>query len=193
MSIGPHTIRVMRDGYSTGERRLVLTANQPSQTAAFTLTAARPQAQAKAAATAPMPVVVRFESRPTGASVYLDGSTLEQLRTLDQRYNDRAYAFVLAALEEVVQRLPRRRHVSGGELVSGCRDLALRLYGPMAKTVLQYWNVRTTRDIGEVVFNLLEVGVLSKDEADSRNDFDDLFDFTEVFETNYPWGGRSLA
>lgn len=126
-------------------------------------------------------------------SIYLDGSTLERLRALDPRYNDRAYAFVLAALEEVVQRLPRRRHVSGSELVTGCRDLALRLYGPMAKTVLEYWNVRATRDIGEVVFNLLEVGVLSKDEADSRNDFDDLFDFTEVFETNYPWGGRSLA
>ncbi|HET6617607.1 MAG TPA: Minf_1886 family protein, partial [Gemmatimonadota bacterium] len=75
-------------------------------------------------------------------SIYLDGSTLEQLRTLDQRYNDRAYAFVLAALEEVVQRLPRRRHVSGSELGTGCRDLALRLYGPMAKTVLEYWNVR---------------------------------------------------
>jgi hypothetical protein len=59
LSIGPHTIRVMRDGYSTGERRLVLTANQPSQTAAFTLMTA--------------PVVVRFESRPTGANVYLDG------------------------------------------------------------------------------------------------------------------------
>jgi uncharacterized repeat protein (TIGR04138 family) len=126
-------------------------------------------------------------------SVYLDGTTLDRLRDLDQRYEDRAYAFVLAALEEVVQRLPRRRHVSGGELVTGCRDLALRLYGPMAKTVLEYWNIRATRDIGEVVFNLLEVGVLSKDDADSRNDFDDLFDFTEVFETNYPWGGRSLA
>lgn len=126
-------------------------------------------------------------------SVYLDGSTLERLRALDPRYNDRAYAFVLAALEEVVQRLPRRRHVSGSELVTGCRDLALRLYGPMAKTVLECWNVRATRDIGEVVFNLLEVGVLSKDEADSKNDFDDLFDFTEVFEKNYPWGGRSLA
>jgi uncharacterized repeat protein (TIGR04138 family) len=126
-------------------------------------------------------------------SVYLDGTTLDRLRGLDPRYEDRAYAFVLAALEEVVQRLPRRRHVTGGELVTGCRDLALRLYGPMAKTVLEYWNIRATRDIGEVVFNLLEVGVLSKDEADSRNDFDDLFDFTEVFETNYPWGGRSLA
>jgi uncharacterized repeat protein (TIGR04138 family) len=126
-------------------------------------------------------------------SIYLDGSTLERLRGIDHRYNDRAYAFVLAALEEVVQRLPRRRHVSGGELVTGCRDLALRLYGPLAKTVLEYWDVRTTRDIGELVFNLLEVGVLSKDEADSRDDFDDLFDFTKVFETNYPWGGRSLA
>jgi uncharacterized repeat protein (TIGR04138 family) len=126
-------------------------------------------------------------------SVYLDCATLERLRELDPRYDERAYAFVLAALEEVVQKLPRRRHVSGSELVAGCRDLALRLYGPMAKTVLQYWSVRTTRDIGEVVFNLLEVGVLSKDEADSKNDFDDLFDFTEVFETNYPWGGRSLA
>lgn len=126
-------------------------------------------------------------------SVYLDGATIDRLRELDQRYNDRAYAFVLASLEEVVQGLPRRRHVSGGELVTGCRDLALRLYGPLAKTVLEHWSVHTTRDIGEIVFNLLEVGVLSKDEADSRNDFDDLFDFTEVFETNYPWGGRSLA
>ena len=126
-------------------------------------------------------------------SVYLDGATIDRLRALDQRYNDRAYAFVLASLEEVVQGLPRRRHVSGGELVTGCRDLALRLYGPLAKTVLEHWSVHTTRDIGEIVFNLLEVGVLSKDEADSRNDFDDLFDFTEVFETNYPWGGRSLA
>lgn len=126
-------------------------------------------------------------------SVYLDVATIERLRALDQRYSDRAYAFVLASLEEVVQGLPRRRHVSGSELVAGCRDLALRLYGPLAKTVLEHWSVRTTRDIGEIVFNLLEVGVLSKDEADSRNDFDDLFDFTEVFETNYPWGGRSLA
>lgn len=126
-------------------------------------------------------------------SVYLDGTTIERLRALDQRYSDRAYAFVLASLEEVVEGLPRRRHVSGGELVAGCRDLALRLYGPLAKTVLEHWRVCTTRDIGEIVFNLLEVGVLSKDEADSRHDFDDLFDFTEVFETNYPWGGRSLA
>lgn len=126
-------------------------------------------------------------------SVHLDGSTRERLMALDGRYDERAYAFVLTALEDVVVRLPRRRHVSGEELAEGCRELAIRLFGPMAKTVLEHWNVRATRDFGEVVFNLLEVGVLAKDDADSRNDFDDLFDFTEVFERNYPWGRRTRS
>ncbi|HUP00240.1 MAG TPA: Minf_1886 family protein [Gemmatimonadota bacterium] len=127
------------------------------------------------------------------ARVHLDPSTRERLNALDGRYDERAYAFVLSALEEVVACLPRRRHVSGEELVEGCRELALRLYGPMAKTVLEHWRIHGTRDFGEIVFNLLDVGVLSKDDADSRHDFDDLFDFTEVFERKYPWGGRSLA
>jgi uncharacterized repeat protein (TIGR04138 family) len=126
-------------------------------------------------------------------STHLDPTTRERLNTLDGRYAERAYAFVLMALEEVVRRLPERRHVSGGELADGCRELAIRLYGPLSKTVLEHWNIRSTRDFGEIVFNLLEVGVLSKDDEDSRRDFDDLFDFTEVFERRYPWGGRPFA
>lgn len=125
-------------------------------------------------------------------SAHLDPATRERLLSLDPRYDERAYAFVLVALEEVVERLPERRHVTGEELVDGCRGMAIRLWGPMAKTVLEHWNVRRTRDFGEVVFNLLEVGVLSKDDRDSVHDFDDLFDFTEVFERRYPWGGQPL-
>ncbi len=126
-------------------------------------------------------------------STHLDPTTRDRLNSLDRRYRERAYAFVLTALEDVVRRLPERRHVSGGELADGCRELALRLYGPMAKTVLEHWNIRSTRDFGEIVFNLLEVGVLSKEEEDAPGDFDDLFDFTEVFERRYPWGGRPLT
>lgn len=125
-------------------------------------------------------------------SVHLDRGTLERLRALDGHYSIKAYAFVLTALEEVVESLPERRHVSGDELVDGCRSLAIRLYGPLAKTVLEHWHVHATRDFGEIVFNLLKVGVLTKDEADSRSDFEDLFDFAEVFERQYPWGGRPL-
>ncbi|MGH7564768.1 MAG: Minf_1886 family protein, partial [Gemmatimonadota bacterium] len=92
----------------------------------------------------------------------LDASTRDRLSEMDGRYDDRAYAFVLAALEQVVERLPQRRHVTGPELAEGCRELGLRLYGPLARTVLEHWHIRSTRDIGEIVFNLLEVGVLSK-------------------------------
>lgn len=123
-------------------------------------------------------------------STHLDPITRDRLFRLDERYDERAYAFVLAALEEVVCSLGKQRHVTGEELVVGCRDLAIRLYGPMAKTVLEHWRVQETRDFGEIVFNLLEVGVLTKDSSDEREDFDDLFDFTEVFERDYPWGGR---
>lgn len=126
-------------------------------------------------------------------STYLDPPTRNRLIQLDPRYDERAYAFVLAALEEVVGGLEKRRHVTGEELAAGCRELALRLYGPLAKTVLEHWRVHRTRDFGEIVFNLLEVGVLTKDSGDEREDFDDLFDFTEVFERDYPWGGRRLA
>ncbi len=126
-------------------------------------------------------------------NTHIDTTIRERLRELDNRYEERAYAFVLMALEEVVGRLPRRRHVTGEELVEGCRDLAIRLYGPISKTVLEHWNISTTRDFGEIVFNLLEVGVLSKDEADDKTDFDDIFDFSDVFEVQYPWGGRPLA
>lgn len=122
----------------------------------------------------------------------LDASTRDRLSEMDRRYDERSYAFVLAALEEVVTTLPQRRHVTGRELAEGCRDLGLRLYGPMARTVLEHWNVRSTRDIGEIVFNLLEVGVLSKDDRDSRDDFDAVFDFEEAFERDYPWGGKPL-
>ncbi|MCK5440219.1 MAG: hypothetical protein KAI97_09755 [Gemmatimonadetes bacterium] len=126
-------------------------------------------------------------------NTHIDTTIRERLRELDNRYEERAYAFVLMALEEVVSRLPRRRHVTGEELVEGCRDLAIRLYGPISKTVLEHWNISTTRDFGEIVFNLLEVGVLSKDEADDKTDFDDIFDFSNVFEVQYPWGGRPLG
>ena len=93
----------------------------------------------------------------------LDPATRDRLSEMNGGYDERAYAFVLAALEEVVEGLPQRRHVTGRELSDGCRDLALRLYGPLARTVLDHWSVRTTKDIGTIVFNLLEVGVLSKD------------------------------
>ncbi|MBA2565154.1 MAG: hypothetical protein H0V09_06990 [Gemmatimonadetes bacterium] len=114
--------------------------------------------------------------------VAFESEILERLLEKDSRYPEKAYVFLLLSLQRVIGRLPKPRHVRGTELALGCRDLALELYGPMARTVLEHWGIRETSAFGDLVFNLLEVGVLSKSEEDARADFDAVFDFAEVFE-----------
>lgn len=124
------------------------------------------------------------------SDVAFEPGTLGRLLEGDPRYPEKAYVFLLLALQRVIGRLPEPRHVSGRELALGCRELALELYGPMARTVLDHWGIRGTGAFGDLVFNLLEIGVLSKTEEDSRGDFEDVFDFAEAFERDYRWGGR---
>ena len=70
-----------------------------------------------------------------------------------------------------------QRHLTGRELCESIRRLALEQFGYMAKTVLNSWGVHKTGDFGEIVFNLIEIGEMSKTKHDRREDFDDVFDF----------------
>ena len=122
----------------------------------------------------------------------MDGAVLadpimERLRRRYPMYHETAYLFLLAALHYTIQRLGEARHISGRELAEGCRDLALERYGPMARSVLEYWGIRGTRDFGEIVFALVELGILVKQDNDSLDDFDGVFCFSDAFEQNYPW------
>ena len=112
---------------------------------------------------------------------------LAQLQERNPRFHRRAYVFLIDALHVVIARMDERRHISGQELVDGVRGLAMERFGPLARTVLEYWGINTTDDLGEIVFALVDIGVLVKQEKDRPEDFEDLFDFEEVFEQNYPW------
>jgi uncharacterized repeat protein (TIGR04138 family) len=100
----------------------------------------------------------------------------------DQRYTFDAYQFVLEALDYTYRMVKKRRHVTGQELLEGVRRHALERYGPMARTVLNHWGLRRCEDIGEVVFNLVESGLLRKTEKDSREDFKKGYDFKKAFD-----------
>ena len=106
---------------------------------------------------------------------------LHNILTRDPRYTADAYAFVRAGLDYTVRRLDKPRHVSGQELLDGIREFALAEFGPMTKTVLNGWGIRRTEDIGEIVFNMVETGLLGKTENDSRADFANGYDFEEAF------------
>ena len=115
---------------------------------------------------------------------------LDQLQERNPRFHTKAYFFVLASLHSVIRSLNEPRHISGRELAEGVRTLALERYGPMARTVLGHWGIHETEDVGGVVFALVDQGVLVKQDGDSLEDFQDVFDFEETFELNYPWEAR---
>jgi uncharacterized repeat protein (TIGR04138 family) len=108
----------------------------------------------------------------------------------DPRYAYEAYEFLFEALQytqQVLGRVPPKNaspdeeyHVTGPELLEGVRELALREFGLMARTVFRMWGIDTTADFGELVFNLIEAGLLSKTDNDERMDFADVFDLDEA-------------
>ena len=110
------------------------------------------------------------------------------------RYKANAYRFTFEAVRftaDTNYRLTKEiRHVTGGELLEGIRQLALREFGFMAKAVFQEWGVQRTEDFGEIVFHLVRGGILSKTEQDSVRDFASGYDFEETFVRNYDWLDR---
>ena len=115
------------------------------------------------------------------SSIILDDSVLDRLRDRYPQYQETVYLFVLSALHHVIERLPEPRHISGPELAEGVRDLAKARFGPLARTVLEHWGVHTTEDVGQIVFALVEAGILIKQEEDDLQDFVGVYDFDEAF------------
>ena len=112
---------------------------------------------------------------------------MDRIRLREPRFDERAYLFVLAALEFCQQRLDERRHITGRELALACRDLALERYGVMAGLVLEHWGIRRSSDIGDVVFTLVELELLMSQANDTREEFAEVFDFDQAFARDYPW------
>ena len=120
---------------------------------------------------------------------------LDELVRRDPRYAYEAYEFVFAALahtQKLLGRTPPAEaspeqdyHVSGPQLLEGVRDLALREFGLMARTVFRMWGINATADFGEIVFNLIDANLLSKTDRDDRSDFHALFDLDEVLLHSY--------
>jgi uncharacterized repeat protein (TIGR04138 family) len=125
---------------------------------------------------------------------------LARVLARDSRYSFDAYLFVLEALEftktqkrkaRTRSRGPRRasgtyaHHVTGAELCHGARSMALQHYGLMAMALLGIWGIRSTSDIGEIVYNLIAAGDLEKTPSDSRSDFDNVYDFETAFRREY--------
>jgi uncharacterized repeat protein (TIGR04138 family) len=122
---------------------------------------------------------------------------LAEVVTRDPRFAYEAYEFLYEALNhtqkmlgrlpsgEVAQGAERQHHVSGPELLAGIRDLALREFGLMARTVFHMWGIQRTDDFGDIVFNLVEAGLMNKTDEDTRQDFHEVYDLDQALVQGY--------
>jgi uncharacterized repeat protein (TIGR04138 family) len=130
---------------------------------------------------------------------------LDEMVRLDPRYAREAYEFLFAALAHTQKMLGRNSacsvppekasemtatgedecHVSGPQLLLGMRDLALREFGLMARTVFRMWGINRTDDVGEIVFNLIDANLMSRTPEDNRGDFHAVYDMDEALERDY--------
>ena len=110
----------------------------------------------------------------------------------DLRYRPGAYEFVSDAVSYTIRSLQReklsreKRHVSGGELIRGVVRYAETQFGPLAWEVLSDWGITTGPAIGDVVFNMIEVGLLTAGKQDSKEDFNEIISLKPLFRNNEP-------
>ena len=76
-------------------------------------------------------------------------------------------------------------NVTGRDLLEGFRDLALERFGALAREVLRTWGVSRTDDVGALVFNMVEAGLLQKTSSDSPEDYRAVFDFEAAFDRGF--------
>ena len=64
-------------------------------------------------------------------------------------------------------------------------EFAVRAYGLMARTILAKLGLRTTGDLGDVVYKMIDAGLIFPSEGETRADFDDVFDLGEELDRRF--------
>ena len=110
---------------------------------------------------------------------------VKKIMLKDDRYHFDSYEFVNDAVIYTVKMFESKRakeesrHVSGQELIMGVIEYAIKKFGPLAYEVFCEWGIKDGMSVGNIVFNMLEYGLLSKTERDSIEDFNIPVDFEE--------------
>ncbi len=100
----------------------------------------------------------------------------------DSRFHLNAYDFLLNGLEFYLTSLGEKRHVTGQELAIGLLLFAYKQFGLLAEDVLEHWGITKTDDFGYMVYNMIEIGVMSRQPEDTVEHFFNVINFSDFFE-----------
>ena len=129
-----------------------------------------------------------------------EGFRFYQLLRDDPRYSLEAYQLVQDALGYAQKVLllgdsdsrefdldddAAEHHLTGQQLCRAVKLYAQDQYGYMARLVLRSMGLDSTDAIGDVVYNLINIGCMKKSKRDKREHFSNVFDFEDEFITNF--------
>jgi len=104
----------------------------------------------------------------------------------DGRFDPKAVRFVYEGLGYTARKLSAEPgHITGQLLCDGLRQLALEKWGRLAMLVLNSWRVKTTRDLGEIVYLMIRHKWMRAQSTDSIDDFNNVYDFKIVFKDDF--------
>ena len=125
---------------------------------------------------------------------------LHQLVASDRRYPVEAYYFVRDALSYASDSLElsnqfqhdlelcqggEEHHLTGQQLCDAIREYAQNQFGYMARIVLKNWGIESTSGFGDIVYNMIDIGLMKKSDQDERSHFDDVYEFGAVFDDQF--------
>ncbi len=101
------------------------------------------------------------------------------------QYREAAYGFLLEALDRCRRDLGREGHVSADEILTGIQNMAEDRFGPMSAMVFREWGIQDGGDFGNIVYELIDRGILSQQQEDSLEHFLGGRPYEEIFEESY--------
>lgn len=97
---------------------------------------------------------------------------LEALVRERERFPIEAYEFI----RDVFSHAGADQELTARQLLEAISELARQEFGHLAATVFRQWGVRSAREVGEIVADLMQVGLIEAGAGDAPHDFHDAFD-----------------
>ncbi len=114
--------------------------------------------------------------------------SVEKYLETHKEYEPWAYAFIYGSLSHAASlyKLPRNKeaHITAAQLCEAICSLAIQEFGLIAQTVMKQWGIKTTKDLGAVVYVLVQCEMMRQSENDKQEDFVDVFNLMDRLDPN---------
>ena len=111
---------------------------------------------------------------------------IAQIAKEDGRYSPKAVSFIYESLCYTIKKSNTESgHISAKELCLGISKLAMEKWGRLAMLVLNTSGIKNTKDIGEIVYLMVDKKLMATAPCDTQQDFDNIYDFETILRENF--------